>query len=473
MREGNARIDEDRMAEVQSWWQQNVLNQGADATHYEKEVLQDFGSDGDPDLLIVVDRLLTGFDEPRNAVLYIDKPLKGHNLMQAVARVNRLHDAKRHGLLVDYRGVLKELDTAIRAYQDLEARTQGGFDIGDLEGLYAQVSTEYKQLPMRHEAVWSIFKGVADRSDPEQLRQALSPRVASDGQGGEYDRRQKLRDDFQEALAAFGVCLKTALASRGFFEDRIVSEALIAQYKADLKLWIQVRKMARRDAGETVDYSEYDEQIRRLVDEQVIGTNVRERDGPRLVDELDAAPGVPEAWPQDKARNEADLIKTRLRKSIEQDLADDPYAQKVFSELLKGAIEQAEAMFDHPGRQYALLRDFERDVDRRATPGVPEVLAVSNPQAKAYYGAILIALGDEEASGLDEVQRRKHIDHALAISHVVQTALAEHSLNPQNIESAIRKGLLQRLYAPLGLARANDVIGRVLEITRVGLGRHA
>lgn len=471
MREGNIGIDEDGMSEVQRWWKQNVLNQDVDAIHHERQVLQAFGTDGDPDLLIVVDRLLTGFDEPRNAVLYIDKPLKDHNLIQAVARVNRLHDAKRHGLLVDYRGILKELDTAIRAYQDLEARTQGGFDIADLEGLYAQVSTEYKQLPMRHEAVWSFFKNVANRKDPEQLRQALSPRLVSDGQGGEYDERQKLRDDFHAALTAFGVCLQTALASRGFFEDRGVSEALIAQYKADLKAWIQVRQTAQRDAGETVDFSEYDEQIRRLVDEQVIGTRVSERDVPCVVHEL-GAPDVSETWSQDKARSEADLIKTRLRKTIEQDLADDPYAQKVFSELLKGAIEQAEAKFVHPRRQYALFRDFERDVERRATPGMPEVL-VSNPQARAYYGAILIALGDQEASGLDEAQRSRYIDHALAISRVVQVALAEHSLNLQNIEAAIRKGLLQRLYAPLGLARANDVIGHVLQIIRVDMGRRA
>ena len=77
---------------------------------YEKQVIGDFGTVGAPDLLIVVDKLLTGFDEPRNTVLYIDKPLKGTTLIQAVARVNRLHDAKRYGVLVDYRGILKELD---------------------------------------------------------------------------------------------------------------------------------------------------------------------------------------------------------------------------------------------------------------------------------------------------------------------------------------------------------------------------
>ena len=102
------------------------------------------------DLLIVVDKLLTGFDEPRNAVLYIDKPLKGHNLIQAIARVNRLHEEKAYGLLIDYRGILAELDTAIKQYQDLEEHTQGGYDIDDIDGLYRNVDTEYKRLPQLH-----------------------------------------------------------------------------------------------------------------------------------------------------------------------------------------------------------------------------------------------------------------------------------------------------------------------------------
>ncbi|OUL98013.1 DEAD/DEAH box helicase [Variovorax sp. JS1663] len=472
MREGSAGPgDEDGMQEVRTWWKRNVLDQGIDAIHHEKNVLQAFGTDGGPDLLVVVDRLLTGFDEPRNAVLYIDKPLKGHSLIQAVARVNRLNDAKRHGLLVDYRGILKELDAAIRAYQDLERRTQGGFDIGDLEGLYAQVGTEYEQLPARHEAVWSFFEGTVDHRDPEQLRRALSPRMAPDGSGGEYDERQKLRDDFQAALTAFGLCLQTALSSRGFFEDRRFPETLIAQYKADLKTLVLVRQMAWRDAMETVDRSACDDQIRRLVDEQVVGRQIREKDGPYAVHKL-GAPDLAETWSPDKARSEADLIRTRVRKTIEQDLSDDPYAQKVFSELLTNAIAQAEAMFDHPRAQYALFRDFEREVDRRATPDMPRTLA-SNPQARACYGAILMALGDAEAANLDQAQRREHVAHALAIHRMVQAAVAEHSLNPQAIEAAIRKNLLQLLYAPLGMERAGDVIGRVLQMTRFSLSRRA
>lgn len=110
-REGNSEVDDDTLPEVQKWWKQAMATCGNDPEAYEKQVIGDFGTDGAPDLLIVVDKLLTGFDEPRNTVLYIDKPLKGHNLIQAVARVNRLHDAKRYGVLVPaWRNVKERLD---------------------------------------------------------------------------------------------------------------------------------------------------------------------------------------------------------------------------------------------------------------------------------------------------------------------------------------------------------------------------
>ena len=468
-REGNAEVDDDSMPEVQKWWKQHLAKHGPDSEAYERQVLNDFATDGSPDLLIVVDKLLTGFDEPRNTVLYIDKPLKEHNLIQAVARVNRLHDAKRYGVLVDYRGILKELDTAIRAYQDLENRTQGGFDVADIEGLYRQFSTEYKRLPALHDKLWSFFKGVANRLDREQYRQVLTPKFVTGADGEEYDERQKLRDDFHEALTAFGICLQTALSSRSFFEDRSFSESLIARYKADLRFFTELRQTARRDAMETVDYSVYEEQIRRLVDKQVIGTEVREPQGVYLVHQLGRAED-PAQWSQEKTRNETDMIRTRLRKTIEQALADDPYAQKVFGELLRQAIAQAEAMFDHPLKQYALFKEFEQKVDTRQTPGMPDALA-DKPHARAYFGAMRLVLGEEAFAALTQAARNTLVEQAVAIDGIARTAVAEHSLNPQNIEAAIRNGVLPMLFATLGLDNAKAVVEQVIQITRVGLGR--
>ena len=468
-REGNSEIDEDTLPEVQKWWKQNVVAHGIDAETYERQVINDFATDDSPDLLIVVDKLLTGFDEPRNAVLYIDKPLKGHNLIQAVARVNRLHDEKRYGVLVDYRGILEELDTAVRAYQDLETRTQGGFDVADIEGLYRQFSTEYKRLPALHDKMWSFFKGVANKLDQEQYRQVLTPKFVIGVDGEEVDERQKLRDDFYAAVSAYGLCLQTALSSRSFFEDKSFSEQLIARYKADLRFFTELRQTARRDAMETVDYSAYEEQIRRLVDQQVIGKEIREPTGVYLVHQLGQVADTAQ-WSDEKTRNETDLIRTRLRKTIEQELAEDPYAKKVFGELLRQAIAEAEAMFDHPIKQYALFRDFEQKLEARQTPGVPDALA-DKPHARAYFGAMRLVLGEAMFGALTEPARAQIVEQAQAMDTVVRDAVAENSLNPQNIEAAIRKGLLPLLFGNLGLDQAKLVVEQVIQITRVGLSR--
>ena len=125
-------------------------------------------------------------------------------------------------------------------------------------------------------------------------------------------------------------------------------------------------------------------------------------------------------------------------------------------------------MFDHPLKQYALFKDFEEQVAARKTPGVPEVLN-DEPHAKAYYGAIRLVVGDRVDAG----QETDFVAEARAIDGCVKTADAENSLNPQNIEAAIRKALLPRLFTQLGLEAAKAVIDQVVHITRLGLGRGA
>ncbi|MAM00079.1 MAG: DEAD/DEAH box helicase [Alteromonadaceae bacterium] len=460
-REGHDDTEDAKTPEVQAWWKMNVGN-GADA--YETDVIERFGTDGAPDILIVVDKLLTGFDEPRNAVLYIDKHLKGHNLLQAIARVNRLHEAKQFGYLIDYRGILAELDTSIQDYADLASQTQAGYEIDDLAGTVTNVSVEYKRLPGLHDALWAIFSGVLNKQDIEQFRRVLVPKTADDGAGHSIDANQKVREDFYDALTEFGMCLKLALSSRTFFEDGAFDEKTIQGYKRDLRFFTELRVQAKRDAQETVDFSEYEEQIRRMVDKQVIGQEVVDPEGFIRVDTLGQADD-PEDWSDEKTRTEADVIKTRIRKTIEQDLSDDPYAQRVFSELLKEAILEAEAMFDHPGKQYVMFKDLEEQVAARNTPGVPNRFA-DHPRAQSYYGALLEQLNGAEQG--EEVL----IAEAMHIDSTVDDAVQTHSINPGSIEAEIRKALLPRYFKFLGgLDGANALIDQIVGIVRAGATR--
>lgn len=467
-REGNTDVDETTAPEVTQWWKANVGNQDEQA--YTKHLIERFDKDDSLKMLIVVDKLLTGFDEPKNAVLYIDKPLKEHNLIQAIARVNRLHPLKKFGLLIDYRGILSELDTTIQKYQDLASRTQGGYDINDIAGLYSQMSTEYKRLPQLYKQLWTIFDGVKNKNDIEQLRQVLIPKI-EDRHGELVDVNLKVREDFYEALTAFASCLKVALQSATFFEDKSFSDDDRRHYKETVKQFSSLRQLVQQDAGEKVDYDQYAEQVKKLLDKHVVGVEVKEPGGVYEVGKMGQKP-EPEDWNEDKTRNETDIIKTRVTRMIEQELRDDPYAQEAFSKLLRQAIEEAAKLFDHPLKQYMLFREFEEQVKERRLSDIPDTFN-GNHHAQAYFGVFKKILPEAFAIQDQQVQD-KWVKLAFEIDESVNTSVAENSINPQNIEADIRKKLLPRMFQECkaiggGMDQAKKIVEMIVQITRVGL----
>ncbi|PHI28470.1 type I restriction endonuclease subunit R [Budvicia aquatica] len=470
-REGNTGIDESALPEVSKWWKDNVGSQ--DEQKYTRHLINRFDKDNQLKLLIVIDKLLTGFDEPKNTVLYIDKSLKGHNLIQAIARVNRLHDKKKEGLLIDYRGVLSELDTTIAKYQDLASRTQGGYDINDIDGLYNQMSTEYRQLPLLYKTLWAIFDGVTNTSDSEQLRQVLVPKMEL--RHGEFvDIHLKKREDFYEALSAFAGCLKVALQSATFFEDSEFTDVKRNNYKDTVRQLSVLRQQIKEDAGETVDYDQYAEQVKKLLDKHVVGVQVKEPDAVYDVSKMgrQKPKTLDASWSEDKTRNETDIIKTRVTKMIEQDLHDDPYAREQFSALLLKTIEEAEKQFDHPSKQYLLYTEFMQDVEDRRLQDIPDVFG-GNKHAQAYYGVFKKAL-PQVFSLTDEQVEQKWIALAFEIDTEVDRAVMENSINSQNIEAAIRTSLLPTLFQACkavgaGINQVNMIVESVVQITRVGL----
>ncbi|WP_367109262.1 type I restriction endonuclease subunit R [uncultured Psychrobacter sp.] len=480
-REGHDTVDGESKDIVQNWWQDNVAADfGGDEKAYTKAIIEAFSTDAGPDIMIVVDKLLTGFDEPKNTVLYIDKPLKQHNLIQAIARVNRLHEKKRFGYLIDYRGILKELDITIEKYQDLAERTQGGFDIEDLKGLYNAMDTEYKQLPRLHSELWAIFSSVKNKQDGQALRQVLAPKM-QEVDGRVVDTKLKARDDFYAALTAFSNAMKIALQSASFFADTSFDNKR-DRYKADLKAFINLRKQVREDADETIDYDEYEADIRSLLDKHIAGLEVREAKGVYLVDNLGklGKDFKPENLSDDEARNQTDKITGRVTKMIEQDLADDPYAQEYFSKLLKQAIADAKAMFDAPVKQYMMFADFEQAVKDRNVADVPNAFIDDNGKlnrhAQAYFGLfkhLFDAGGDNDSLADKELDNDKLIAYAFEIDEVVKTNVAEYSINASEIENAINRSLLPMLFADLGIDKAQQLIEEVLKITRLGLSRAA
>jgi type I restriction enzyme R subunit len=145
-----------------------MMDEHGNAKSYEKNIINRFKNQKDPEIIIVVDKLLTGFDEPKNTVLYLTRNLQGHKLLQAIARVNRLYPDKEFGYIIDYYGVIENLGDALQVYSSFEE-----FDKEDLAGTLTNINEEVNKLPQKHAEVWDIFKTVANKRDAEAYQLIL------------------------------------------------------------------------------------------------------------------------------------------------------------------------------------------------------------------------------------------------------------------------------------------------------------
>ena len=235
-------------------WQETIKGYGSEE-EYLKHVKDEFIYGDEIDLLIVVDKLLTGFDAPRASTLYIDKQLKEHNLLQAIARVNRLHDGKDYGYIIDYRGLLGELDQALTSYASLS-----GFDLEDLSGAVMDVRSEIVKAKTYYTHLDGLFSDVKFKDDLESYVAVL-------------EDVQK-RDDFKEWLSQFARAFKLALSSEKICD--ILSEEEIKAYKQRVKFYNELRKAVQLRYHEACDFGKYEAQMQKLLDTYVSAEEVNE-----------------------------------------------------------------------------------------------------------------------------------------------------------------------------------------------------
>ena len=228
-------------------WQETIRGYGSEE-EYLKHVKDEFVYGDEIDLLIVVDKLLTGFDAPRASTLYIDKQLKEHNLLQAIARANRLYDGKDYGYIIDYRGLLGELDQALTSYASLS-----GFDPEDITGAVIDVRSEIIKAKTYYTHLDDLFSSVKFKDDLESYVAVL-------------EDVQK-RDDFKEWLSQFARAFKLALSSEKIYD--ILSEEEIKTYKQRVKFYNELRKAVQLRYHEACDFGKYEAQMQKLLDTYV------------------------------------------------------------------------------------------------------------------------------------------------------------------------------------------------------------
>lgn len=313
---------------VVAFWQRMMKRYGNEE-EYNKQIVNQFKFGDSPEILIVVSKLLTGFDAPRNTVIYLTKELKEHTLLQAIARVNRIYDddegrkPKDFGYVVDYAGVLGELDKALTTYSALE-----GFDEADLKSAILGIGEEVGKLPQRHAELWDLFKTVPNKKDEEAYESLLAD--------------DKLREAFYEKLSAYAKTLAIAFSSVDFIAK--TSAGRQQGYKVDLKRFQNLKAAVKLRYAEAIDYRDYEPKIKKLLDTHIAANEVVQLNEPVNIFDQDAFSKVVEDQGHGRpASAKADTIAYATRKAISENLDKDPAFYERFSKLIQQAIDDYRA----------------------------------------------------------------------------------------------------------------------------------
>ena len=266
-----------------------------------------FKSADDPTkILIVVDMLLVGYDVPICQVLYLDKGIREHNLLQAIARVNRPYDEpKTFGLIIDYSGITKELQEALEMFEQQ-----------DIEGALDPIDDLLKQLEYRHLDVMKYFVGI-DRKNYDSIIERFEP----------IDTREKFEYDFKMFSKAL---------------DAVLPDKEADPYLADFKFASEARQLVRtRFDGVKPSIKPYAKKIQQLIDEHIRSLNISNLVNPMEISYENFMAFVKKEVKSDRAK--AALIKSRAISVIDEFAPNNPAFYESLRERLERIIvEEAE-----------------------------------------------------------------------------------------------------------------------------------
>ena len=368
MREGHEQIDKGPIDEVNKFWRTEMNKYGSEEER-DEQIIKRFNGNDEPEILIVVNKLLTGFDAPRNTVIYLCCTLREHTLLQAIARVNRVYRDKEFGYIIDYNNVLKELDTALTMYDVLQ-----DFDEDDLAESLTSINEETDRLPQRHSDLWDIFKQVENRSDEEEYEQLLAD--------------TELREEFYARLSEYAKTLAIAISSERFVTT--TNEIELKRYKDDLKRFQRLSSAVRLRYAESVDFSIIEPRIRKLLDTHIQADTVTRLNEPvnifddKSFNQVKDEQGV---YGELTTAAKADTIAHAVKRTITEKMEEDPAFYRKFSELIQEAIDasRAKRISDLEYlNQVTRLRDHIVSGRHEDAPAKLR----DNDEACAYYGVV-------------------------------------------------------------------------------------
>jgi type I restriction enzyme, R subunit len=365
-REGHEVVDQESKDRIKKFWSKMMKKYG-DEDKYEDLIKDDFVNGDEIDLLIVVDKLLTGFDAPRASVLYVDKPMKDHTLLQAIARVNRLYEGKDFGFIVDYRGLLEKLDAALDMYSGAGLEN---FDPDDLKGALYDVVSIIGSLRQYNTDLKNIFIGIKNTKDVEEYELTLE--------------NQEVRDNFYNILSGFGRYLSIALESEQVYNS--LSSDELSRYKSELKFYQELRKSVKLRYSDSIDHKEYESKMQKLMDNYISAEEVIRITNP--VDILNKTKFEEELTKLGSNRAKADAIRTRMSKSISEKWQENPAHYKNFSERIQEVLSAYKDARISEGDYLTRMKELVKDY-REGSSGIEYPETIKNDQdSQAFYGVI-------------------------------------------------------------------------------------
>ncbi len=429
---------------VRRFWK-TMMAQYGNEPNYLKSVINCFKAEGNPELLIVVDKLLTGFDAPRNTVLYICRSLSNHTLLQAIARVNRLFEGKDFGYIIDYYGILGELDQALTKYAELSE-----FDDADLEGTIMHVKEEVAKLAERHAQLWDLFKTLPNKQDTEAFQRLLEPKDE--------------RDRFYERLSLFVRTLKMALSTLEFVRD--APEEKIEHYRRDAAFFLRLRVAVAMRYSDGVDYRQYEAQVQKLIDTHIKSTDVLQLTG--QVNIFDPEAFAEEVQKVEGTAAKADMIASRTKKALNERMEEDPVLFKKLSELLQEAID---AYRDKRISDLEYLRRAQEVKDRvtgKQGSDDPGMLR-DRAEARAFHHLVAEVLG---AAAIPAPAERSAAI-ALALDDIIRKLMIVDWVRNEDVKKRMEQAMDDYLYGlrneglEIGFDAIDEMLKGVMRIAEV------
>lgn len=440
MREGVDDADEGADDLVVSFWNK-MMQQYGDADRYEEAIKNRF-CDGEIDILIVCSKLLTGFDAPLCQVLYIDKELKEHGLLQAIARTNRLHEGKDYGLIVDYRGLIEKLDTAMDMYSGAGLEN---FDGGDLKGVVVDVMSAIGNLRSAYTQLVELFAPVGSISDAEAVEVFLAD--------------DNVRQDFYTLLCAFGRALHLVLNAEQAYNA--LSKEERQKYQDTFIFFSKVRRSVKLQYCDAIDNAEYEPLMQNLLDTHLSVAGLKKITSP--IDILNKEDFEKELEELGSLRSKADAIASRMTRSISEKRDENPAYYDSFSKRIRDALalykEKVISEAEYLAKMRTIMGDYHAG---RSTVSYPERIK-NNVHAQAFFG-VLTALFDEVE---DE---RITPDFVAEVSEEITKIVASHSqvdwTNNKTIHDRISQDIDDLFYKyekEHGLKLSFDLIDKIID----------